>query len=207
MTNSEASSSTLIDDRIDERTADLLFREAHTTYSFTDRPVSDEQLAEVYDLMRFAPTAMNSQPLRITFVRSPEAKSRLLPHLSVGNRPKSESAPVVAILAADIDFHENLPRLLPQSPRAKEGFSDIEARITSARMNAAIQAGYFILTVRAVGLDAGPMGGVDTVGLDREFFEGTSLRSFMVVNIGHAAAGGQFPRNPRLEHHEAVTTL
>ena len=192
---------------LDEQTANLLFRDAHTTYSFTDEPVSDEQLAEVYALMRLAPTAMNTQPLRITFVRSEEAKARLLPNLAEGNRPKSQSAPVVAILAADTDFHEHLPRLFPQAPDAKGRYLDDERRAEAAKFNAAIQAGYFILALRAVGLDAGPMGGIDAAGMDAEFFADTALRSFMVVNIGHAAADGQFPRNPRLEHHEVITTL
>ncbi|MDQ1249660.1 MAG: 3-hydroxypropanoate dehydrogenase, partial [Actinomycetota bacterium] len=191
---------------IDERTADLLFRDAHTGYSFTDEPVRDEVLAEVYDLIRYAPTLMNSQPLRITYVRSPEAKARLLPHLAPGNRPKAESAPVVAILAADTDFHEHLPRVFPQVPGAKDKFADSAERSGVATFNAAIQTGYFILALRAAGLDAGPMGGFDKAGLDAEFFDGTSLRSVLVVNVGHAAEGGTNPRNPRLEHHEAVTT-
>lgn len=192
---------------IDDRAADLLFRDAHTTYAFTDEPVSDEQLAEIYDLVRYAPTLMNSQPLRLTFIRTPEAKARLLPHLAPGNRPKAESAPVVAILAADTDFHEHLPRMFPQAPAAKDKFADKAVRAQVANFNAAIQAGYFIVAVRAVGLGAGPMGGFDKDGLDAEFFAGSAQRSILVVNVGHAAEGGTNPRNPRLEHHEAVTVL
>lgn len=192
---------------LDDAGADLLFREARTAYSFTDEPVSDEQLAAIYDLVRHAPTALNSQPLRVTFIRSDEAKARLLPHLSEGNRPKAQSAPVVAILAADTDFHENLPRLLPMNPAAKEGFADPESREASAKFNAALQAGYFILAVRAAGLDAGPMGGFDRAGVDAEFFDGTPLRSILVVNIGKVAEGGNFPRKPHVEFDEAVTVL
>ncbi|MFA7323731.1 MAG: malonic semialdehyde reductase [Candidatus Nanopelagicales bacterium] len=192
---------------IDERSSDVLFREAHTAYAFDGTPVSSEQLEEIYDLVRHAPTAMNSQPLRITFITSQAAKARLLPHLAEGNRAKAQSAPVIAILAADTDFHEHLPRVLPQAPQAKEMFSDDAARTKAASFNAAIQAGYFILAVRAVGLDAGPMGGVDTAGIDAEFFTDPAQKSFLIVNIGHAAKNGTFPRNPRLEHHEAVTTL
>ncbi len=192
---------------LDDTSADLLFREARTAYSFTDEPVSDEQLAAIYDLVRHAPTAMNSQPLRVTFVRTDEAKKRLLPHLGEGNRPKAESAPVVAILAADTDFHENLPRLLPMNPAAKDGFADPAAREASAKFNAALQAGYFILAVRAAGLDAGPMGGFDRAGVDAEFFDGTPLRSILVVNIGHVAEGGNFARKPHVPFDEAVTLL
>ena len=193
--------------KLDDVATDLLFREAHTSYSFTDQPVSHEQLAEIYDLVRLAPTAMNSQPLRITFVTTEAGKARLLPHLAPGNRAKSSSAPVVAILAADVDFHEHLPRHFPQNPHAKDMFADASTRANAARFNAAIQAGYFILAVRAMGLDAGPMGGVDTAGLDAEFHQGKTWRSFMVVNIGHAAHDGQHARNPRLPADEAVVYI
>jgi nitroreductase len=111
---------------------DRLFREAHTAYAFTDEPVSDAELAEIYDLARYAPTAMNTQPLRITFIRSDEAKARLLPHLAEGNRAKAASAPVVAILSADTDFHETLPRLLPHVPNARDRFADDVAREQAA---------------------------------------------------------------------------
>ncbi len=192
---------------IDDSAADVLFRDAHTAYSFTDEAVSDAQLAEIYELMRHAPTAMNSQPLRVVFVRTPEAKARLLPLLAEGNRAKAESAPVVAILAADTDFHDKLPVLLPMSPNARDSFADSDKRIAHARFNATLQAGYFILAVRAVGLDAGPMGGFDAAGVDEEFFAGSALRSLLVVNIGHVAEGGNFPRKPHVTFDEAVTLL
>lgn len=192
---------------IDEHAADLIFRDAHTAYAFTDEAVSNEQLATIYDLLRHAPTAMNSQPLRITFVRSEDAKARLMPHIAEGNRRKAASAPVVAILAADTDFHEHLPRLLPQAPGAKDRFSDTAARTEAAMFNASMQAAYFILAARSAGLDAGPMGGIDSAGIDAEFFAGSAQRTFLAVNLGYAAPGGTHARNPRLEHHEAVTTL
>lgn len=185
-----------------------IFTDAHTAYRFTDEPVTDEQLREIYDLAKLAPTAMNSQPLRITFVRSDEAKRRLLPLLSPGNRAKSESAPVVAILAADTDFHQNLPRIAPQNSGARENLAkDEPARVRMALNNAWLQAGAFILAVRAVGLDAGPMGGLNAAGVDAEFFGGTGLRTFMVVNIGVGAPEGFFPRNPRLEFDEAASIV
>jgi 3-hydroxypropanoate dehydrogenase len=192
---------------IDPASADLLFRDAHTAYSFTDEPVSDAELAGIYELMRHAPTAMNSQPLRIVFVRSPQAKARLLPLLAEGNRPKSDSAPVVAILAADTDFHEHLPRLLPMVPGARDSFDAEEKRVKHARFNATLQAGYFILAVRAVGLDAGPMAGFNSAGIDAEFFANTSLRSLLVVNIGHVAEGGNFPRKDHVTFEQAVDVL
>ena len=192
---------------IDPRTADLLFREAHTAYAFADTPVTDEQLAAIYDLVRYAPTAMNSQPLRITFVRSSEAKSRLLPLLAEGNRPKAASAPVVALLAADTDFHLHFERTLPQLPGAKDRFADDDARLPAATFNATLQAGYFIIAARAAGLDAGPMGGFDREGVDAEFFAGTTLTSVLVVNLGYVAEAGRNSRNHRLGHDEAVRIL
>jgi 3-hydroxypropanoate dehydrogenase len=186
---------------------DQLFREAHTAYDFTNEPVTDAELAELYDLVRFAPTMMNTQPLRILFVRTDEGKARLLPHVAEGNRAKAQAAPVVAILAADHDFHEHLPRLLPHAPGARDLFADASHRSTVAEANAHLQAGYLILAIRALGLDAGPMGGFDKRGVDDEFLAGTSLRSFLLVNIGHVSESGTFPRSPRLQHDEAVTLL
>lgn len=183
---------------------DLLFREARTANAFTDEPVTEEQVAAIYDLVKFGPTAMNSQPLRILLVGQ-EARERLLKHLSDGNRDKTASAPLVAVLAADLDFHENLSRTFPHFPGARDAFADDVRREEAARFNAALQAGYFLLGVRAAGLAAGPMGGFDAAGLDEEFFSGTALRSFLVVNIGHPAPNAWFDRLPRLGYDEAVT--
>ena len=187
-------------------TAASIFTEMHTAYMFGPELVSDDDLARIYELAKFTPTAINSQPLRITFVRTPEAKARLLPLLAETNRAKSASAPVVAILSADTDFHEHLPVIAPQMEGARERFAkNPENRSVMASNNAWLQAGGFILAVRAAGLDAGPMGGINAAGIDAEFFPGTALRTFMVVNIGHVAVDGAFPRNPRLGFDEAVT--
>ena len=134
---------------------DLLFREARTANTFTDEPVTDEQVAAIYDLVKHAPTAMNIQPLRIVLVREGEARERLLKHMADGNRDKTANAPLVAILAADTDCHENLPRTFPHFPGAKDLFADDTAREQVARFNASLQIGYFLLGVRAAGLAAG----------------------------------------------------
>lgn len=199
--------STINDRVIDDRAADLLFREARTAYRFTDEPVTAADLARVADLMRFPPTAMNTQPLRVVLLTDDAAKARLLPHLAEGNRDKSASAPVVAVLAADTEFHEHLPRLLPHAPGAKDRFGDDQAREQVARFNATLQAGYFILAVRAAGLDAGPMGGFDAAGVDRDLLGDGALRSFLVVNIGHVADDGSHPRSPRLDPNEVFLSL
>jgi 3-hydroxypropanoate dehydrogenase len=182
----------------------LLFREARTANRFTDEPVTDEQVAAIYDLMKYAPTAMNTQPLRIVLVRDGEPRERLLKHMADGNRDKTANAPLVAILAADTGFHDHLPRTFPHFPGAKDLFADDAAREQAAKFNATLQAGYFFLGVRAAGLAAGPMGGFDAAGIDRDFFEGTDLRSLIVVNIGKPAEDAWFDRLPRLEREEVV---
>lgn len=181
-----------------------LFTDAHTTYSFTSESVTDAELTSIYDLVKFAPTPMNSQALRVHFVRTPEGKERLLPLLDEGNRVKSASAAAVAILAFDTDFNEFLPDHFPQVPNARDIYQDPDKRIASAREIATLQAGYFILAVRSVGLDAGPMAGFDRAGVDAEFFSGSSWRSLYLVNIGHSDPEGQRPRNPRLSAERAV---
>lgn len=182
----------------------LLFRDARTANAFTDEPVTDEQIAAIYDLVKYAPTAMNTQPLRIVLVRPGEQRERLLKHMADGNRDKTANAPLVAILAADSDFHEHLPRTFPHVEGAKNAFADDAAREEAAAFNATLQAGYFIIGVRAAGLAAGPMGGFDRESLDADFFDGTTLKSLVVVNIGRPAENAWFDRLPRLEQHEVV---
>jgi 3-hydroxypropanoate dehydrogenase len=184
---------------------DLLFREARTANAFTDAPVTDEQIAAIYDLTKYAPTAMNAQPLRVVLVRQGDARERLLKHMGDGNRAKTADAPLVAILAADVDFHDLLPRTFPHFAGARDLFAgDDAAREQAARFNATLQVGYFLLGVRAAGLAAGPMSGFDAEALDEDFFAGTSLRSLVVVNIGKPAENAWFDRLPRLELDEVV---
>jgi 3-hydroxypropanoate dehydrogenase len=183
-----------------------LFRDARTASSFTDEPVTDEQIAAVYDLVQYGPTAMNTQPLRVVLVRHGEARERLLKHMADGNRDKTADAPLVAILAADTDFHENLPRTFPHFAGAQSLFEDDTAREQSARFNATLQIGYFLLGIRAAGLAAGPMGGFDAEALDRDFFEGQPLKSLLVVNIGKPGENAWYDRLPRLAHDEVVST-
>jgi 3-hydroxypropanoate dehydrogenase len=183
---------------------DLLFREARTANTFSDEPVTDEQIAAIYELVKHGPTAMNNQPLRIALVRQGEARERLLKHMSEGNREKTAGAPVVALLAADTDFHENLERTFPHFPGAKDLFADDAAREQAARFNATLQIGYFLVGVRAAGLAAGPMGGFDAAAVDADFFEGTALRSLLVVNIGRPGENPWFDRLPRLAQDEVV---
>jgi 3-hydroxypropanoate dehydrogenase len=183
---------------------DLLFREARTANSFTDEPVTDEQVAAIYDLVKYAPTAMNTQPLRILVVRDGEPRERLVKHMSEGNREKTEHAPLVAVLAADTDFHDHLAVTFPHFAGARDVFSDDQAREQAARFNATLQAGYFLLGVRAAGLAAGPMGGFDAEGIEGEFFAGTGLKALLVVNIGHPGENAWYDRLPRLAPEQVV---
>lgn len=184
-------------DTAGEPTAEGIFTDRHTAYRFTSEPVTDAELAHLYELAKFTPTAMNSQPLRITFVRTEAGKRRLLPLLSEGNRAKAESAPVVAILAADTDFHQHLPTLLPQSPGAKDGLeANADRRRQMAVNNAWLQAGGFIMAVRAIGLDAGPMGGIDAAGIDAEFFSGGGSADDSGRQYRPRRRGRQLPPQP-----------
>lgn len=184
-----------------------LFTQAHTAYKFDPSLISDQTLEDIYEATKMAPTTMNSQPLRIIYLKSNEAKARILPLIPGSNRTKSETAPVIAILAFDINFHEHFAKLSPNSPGIKDKFADESKRIIFAGNNAHLQAGYFILAVRAFGLDAGPMAGIDIEGINKEFFTGTSYQALFVVNIGKVAEEGNYPRSPRLAVSEAVKIL
>ncbi|MFE5811509.1 malonic semialdehyde reductase [Streptomyces sp. NPDC056491] len=193
---------------LDSAAQDLLFREARTANSFTDEPVTEEQVQAIYDLVKFGPTAFNQTPLRITLVRSPEARERLVQHMAKGNDAKTATAPLVAILSADNEFHEELPQLLPHFPQAKDAFfSERPVREQSALLNSALQAAYFIIGVRAAGLAAGPMTGADFAGIQKEFLDADHT-PIMVINIGKPAAeGAWFDRSPRLAFDEVITTV
>ncbi|MCX5194651.1 malonic semialdehyde reductase [Streptomyces sp. NBC_00249] len=192
---------------LDAAAQDLLFREARTANSFSDEPVTEEQVQAIYDLVKYGPTAFNQTPLRITLVRSPEARERLVKHMAEGNQAKTAAAPLVAILSADNEFHEELPQLLPHFPQAKDAFfSERPVREQSALVNASLQAAYFIVGVRAAGLAAGPMTGLDFAGLQKEFLDGDHT-PLMVINIGKPGENAWFPRSPRLDFDQVVTTV
>ncbi|MFE7759117.1 malonic semialdehyde reductase [Streptomyces sp. NPDC057418] len=192
---------------LDPAAQDLLFREARTANTFTDEPVTDEQVQAIYDLVKYGPTAFNQSPLRVVLVRSAEGRERLVQHMAEGNQPKTSTAPLVALLVADNEFHEELPALLPHFPQAKDAFfSERPVRERSAALNAALQAAYFIIGVRAAGLAAGPMTGFDAAGIEKEFLD-SDHKLLMVVNIGKPGEDAWFPRLPRLAYDEVVTTV
>ncbi|MFE7466683.1 malonic semialdehyde reductase [Streptomyces sp. NPDC057499] len=192
---------------LDPAAQDLLFRDARTANTFSDEPVTDEQVQAIYDLVKFGPTAFNQSPLRVVLVRSDDARARLVNHMSEGNQGKTSTAPLVAILATDNEFHEELPALLPHFPQAKDAFfSERPVRESAAALNGTLQAAYFIIGVRAAGLAAGPMTGFDAAGIEKEFLDGDHSL-LMVVNIGKPGEDAWFPRLPRLAYDEVVTTV
>jgi 3-hydroxypropanoate dehydrogenase len=186
---------------------DLLFRAARTANTFTGEPVTDTQIRAIYDLVKYGPTSMNIQPLRVVLVRSPQARERLVGHMAEGNKAKTSSAPLVAILAADRDYHENLPRTFPHYPGAKDMHAANPERPEVADFNAALQTGYFILGIRAAGLAAGPMTGFDAEGVTKEFFPEGGKRVLAVVNIGRPGPGAWMDRLPRLDYDEVVAEV
>lgn len=194
--------------QLDEQAQNLLFREARSANAFTDEPVTDEQIRAIFDLVKWAPTSMNIQPLRVVVLRSGEAKARLVPLLAEGNQAKTAAAPAVALLAADVDFHDELPKLFPHFPGARELFAgDEAARAGTAELNAGLQIGYVILGIRAAGLAAGPMTGFDAEAVAKEFFPDGRHRVLVAINIGKPAANAWLDRLPRLDFDDVVETL
>ncbi len=186
---------------------ELLFLEARSANSFTDEPVTDDQLHAIWDLLKWAPTSGNTNPLRILYLRSPESRERAVAHLAEGNRAKTRTAPMTALLAADRDFHEFVPQLFPARAEQAEAYATMEGRAEMAYFNATLQAAYFILAVRAIGLSAGPMSGFDYPAMDREFFPDGRYASVLVVNFGMPGPDAWFPRLPRLDYGQAVTEI
>jgi 3-hydroxypropanoate dehydrogenase len=190
---------------LDDRGRRLLFTEARTANTFTDEAVTDEQLREIYELARLGPTSANISPLRIVFTRPGEARDLLGALMNDRNRAKTVTAPVVAILADDQNFHERIPELLPFRPEMRDVFAADDAlRESSARYNGALQAAYVIFAIRAVGLAAGPMIGFDAAAVDAAFLADTTWRSQLVINIGHPGPDAWFERLPRLSYDDAI---
>ncbi len=193
---------------LDDAGLDLLFRNARTQNGWLDTPVSEGELRAIYQLMRLGPTSANSCPARIVFLRTAEAKARLLPALSPGNVDKTKAAPVTAIIGYDTRFYELLPKLFPHRPEMKDPYA-ANARLaeTTAFRNGTLQGAYFMIAARAVGLDVGGMSGFDNAKVDAEFFPDGRIKSNFLCNIGHGDPAKVLPRLPRLDFEEACTLL
>ena len=194
--------------RADDASLDLLFRQARTHNGWDGRQVSDAELREIYELMKWGPTSANCSPLRILFLKTPEAKARLLPAMSGGNQDKTRTAPVTAILAYDTEFYEKLPTLFPHAPDARSWFAGNAASIeATAFRNSSLQGAYFILAARAVGLDTGPMSGFDVNKVNAEFFPDGKFKVNFICNLGHGDSAKLFGRSPRLSFDEVCKIL
>ena len=190
---------------LDAKALDTIFRQART-HNAISGPVTDARLRELYDLMKWGPTTMNTQPGRIVFVRSKEAKEKLRPALSPGNLDKTMAAPVTAIIAYDLMFYENLPKTFPHRPDAINGFKGDDKKAGNEKVafrNGSLQGAYFIIAARALGLDCGPMSGFDNAKVDAAFFPDGRWKSNFLVNIGKGDPAKVMPRNPRLDFEEA----
>lgn len=191
------------DKMINDSAMDLIFRTARTRNGWEDRKVSRPLMQAVYDLMKWGATSANCSPARFVFVTTDEGKQRLKPFLSGNNADKTMKAPVCVIIAHDMEFYEQLPRLFPHTD-ARSWFKGNEALTeTTAFRNGTLQGGYFMIAARALGLDCGPMSGFDNAGVDREFLGGTTWKSNFLCNIGYGTEENLFPRSPRLEFDQA----
>ena len=192
---------------IDDSARRALFLDARTQNSWAPGPVSDETLEEMYRLLRMGPTSANCSPARFVFLRTQEAKEKLRSALSPGNVDKTMSAPVVAIVATDPVFFEELPKLFPHAD-ARAWFAGNEALASeTAFRNGTLQGAYLIMAARAVGLDAGPMSGFDKAKVDEAFFGARGWKSNFLVNLGHGDPARLYPRSPRLSFDEACVLL
>jgi 3-hydroxypropanoate dehydrogenase len=208
--------------RIDDAALDALFREARTHTKWQSRPVSDQGLRDLYDVLKMAPTSANGSPARFVFLRSKEAKERLRPALAPLNVEKTMTAPVTVIIAYDLKFYEQLPELFPHSPGMPALFmSNPELAEATAKRNSSLQGAYLIMAARALGLDCGPMSGFDQAkvdeeffaagkpcfGCDQEFFPEGHVKTNFLCNLGYGDPSALHERLPRLPFNEACSIL
>ena len=189
---------------LDNSTLNQLFTQARTFSAWQDKAVTTEQLHELYELTKLAPTSTNGSPARFVFITSPEAKAKLKPALAEGNVAKTMNAPVTVIVATDYNFYEHLPQLFPQTD-AKSWFVGNQALIDdTAFRNSSLQGAYLIMAARALGLDTGAMSGFDNTAVDAAFFAGTNTRSNFLINLGYGDVSKLYRRNPRLSFEQAA---
>jgi len=182
---------------------DLLFLQARSHNGWLDEPVTDQQLQDLYDILKMGPTSMNCSPARFVFVRSAEGRERLRPTLSPGNVDKTMTAPVIVIIGYDLDFHEQLPQLFPHTDARRFFVGKPEHAATTAFRNGTLQGAYLLLAARALGLDCGPMSGFDHHKLDAEFFASTRIKSNFLCGLGRGDSRKLFQRHPRLGFSQA----
>lgn len=190
-----------------DQAQDQLFRNARSYNGWTEQKLSETLIRDVYELAKYGPTSANASPARFVFVTSPEAKARLLPLLSEGNRAKSAEAPVTVIIGQDLDFADQMPKLFPHDLNARNWFSAPGMTESTAMRNSTLQGAYLMIAARTLGLDCGPMSGFDSPGVDAEFFAGTNIKANFLCNIGYGTDKNLFARSPRLAFEEACQVL
>lgn len=191
-----------------DQALDVIFRNARTHNEWLDKPVEDALLVKAYDLAKWGATSANMSPMRIVFVKSKAAKEKLKPALDKGNIEKTMTAPVTAIIGDDMEFYTHMDKLFPHNPGARKWFEGNQPLIeTSAFRNSTLQAAYFMLAARALGLDTGAMSGFNNAMVDELFFVGTKIRSNFLCNIGYGDAAKLFPRNPRFTFDEVCKVI
>ncbi len=196
-----------MDVMLDEHSLDQIFRTARSQNGWLDKPVTADQLKHLYELLKFGPTSANCCPMRVVFITTPEGRQRLKPALQEGNVEKTMTAPVTAILAYDLDFPDTLPKLFPHTD-ARSWFAGHDEKIRhTAFLNGTLQAAYFMIAARSIGLDCGPMSGFENHMVDQEFFPGGRIKSNFLCNLGYGDVGKLFPRSPRLSFDEACTLV
>jgi 3-hydroxypropanoate dehydrogenase len=208
--------------KVDDAAVDALFRDARTYSKWQAKPVSDQMLHDLYDLLKLAPTSANAGPARFVFLRSKDSKERLRPALAPMNVEKTMTAPVTVIVAYDIRFYTQLPKLFPHNTGMAKLFENNPEMVeVTAKRNSSLQGAYMIMAARALGLDCGPMSGFDQMkvdeeffaagkpcfGCDQEFFPEGHVKTNFICNLGYGDAGSLFPRLPRLAFNEACSIL
>ncbi|MSP55149.1 MAG: malonic semialdehyde reductase [Myxococcales bacterium] len=184
-----------------------LFTAARSQNGWTDQPVTDAEIASLWELTRMGPTSANCLPARLIFLRSAESRARLLPLLTEANRPKTSAAPLTVVIGFDLEFFHNLPRLFPHADAAAWFSGNPALARETAVRNGSLQGAYFMLAARALGLDVGPMSGFDAAGVNREFFPGGRVEVNFICNVGHGDPAAIYPRSPRLGFDEACTVI
>lgn len=193
--------------QVPDSALDVVFRQARTHRYWLPEPVPDELIHQVYDLFKLGPTSANSSPARVLFLRTKEAKARLLPAMAPANVEKTSAAPVVAIVAYDLEFYEKLPELAPSADFRSYFAGKPDFIQETAFRNSSLQGGYMILAARALGLDCGPMSGFDAAKVNAEFFPDGKWKANFICSIGHGDPSKLYPRQPRLPFDEACRLL
>jgi len=194
--------------QVSAQTLEQVFSSARSFNRFQDIQVSDEQIKQLYDLLKWGPTSMNCQSSHFVFIKGQEAKQRLQSSLMPGNQEKSLAAPVTVIVASDMQFYQHMPTQFPAVPGAKQMFEENAVlRDSTAFRNSSLQGAYLIMAARMLGLDCGPMSGFDNAALDAEFFPEGRYQSNFLINLGYGEKDGAHPRGPRLTFEELAQIL